>query len=158
MRAQHATGLAGTLLRVYRPPGSPAERGMRPSFVPVLPNDEPHLPRALKRPRGEARLEVMDFDAMRRAYAALPGAESIRHAIITDADRVLAEQLRFYGGRWVDTGWPPAWHRNPETGHEHPRDAHWSAVSDHDLASGDINTCGSHPVCGGCIPCCARSL
>lgn len=139
MRLGEAARLPPTLLRVYGPFGvarrarhevelrSGLARWRTPS-MDTLPND----------PGGVMRLKAVDLDALRVGYAALPEAAKVRRRIVAEADRLLAGELRFYSGRWVRVGWPPVWRRNVETGYEHPRDAHWSAVSDYDLAAGDI--------------------
>lgn len=139
MRTKGAVGLAATLLRVYGLAGIARrvrhEVEVRSHLIQRRSSASPGLP---EDPGGSLRLAFMDLDALGEAYAALPDADHVRHRIVTDADRVLAGELRFYGGRWIDTGWPAAWRRNPETGYEHPREVHWSAISDHDVAAGDI--------------------
>ncbi|GIW50672.1 MAG: hypothetical protein KatS3mg081_0027 [Gemmatimonadales bacterium] len=51
-------------------------------------------------------------------------------------ERLLAGHWRFFGGLWLNTGFPPDWHRNALTGERAPSDHHWSRVSD--FTYGDI--------------------
>jgi hypothetical protein len=57
--------------------------------------------------------------------------------ILAQADRVLAGEIRFFGGGWRDVGVPPRWHVNSTTGYQYPR-AHWTEISDDDSDAGDI--------------------
>jgi hypothetical protein len=100
-----------------------------------LPAHSAGLPEA---PPGEPQLAPFDIEALRAAYANLPDADSVREQIIDEAERLLSGELRMFGGDFAYVGWPPAWRRHPHTGYEHPRDVHWSQVSDHDLTAGDI--------------------
>jgi hypothetical protein len=43
-----------------------------------------------------------------------------------------------YGGLALEVDVPPDWHRHPLTGHELDGGVHWSELSDHDPANGDI--------------------
>ena len=57
-------------------------------------------------------------------------------AVLTDADRVLGGELRYFENQWVRVGFPPAWHRNPFTGLQAPATEHWSVLGD--FAFGDV--------------------
>lgn len=139
VRLVDAAGLPATLLRVYRPLGiarrARHEFEVRSGMARLRTSPGAGLP---DDPGGRARLQAVDLGALRKGYAALPDADAVREQIVADAAKVLAGQVHFYGGRWVTVGWPPDWRRNAETGYTHDRDVHWSAVSDHDLAAGDI--------------------
>ena len=58
--------------------------------------------------------------------------------LVATGQRMLGGELPFFGGRWLEVGWPPAWHRHPLTGTEWPSDVHWSQLSTADPGRGDI--------------------
>lgn len=89
-------------------------------------------------PWGDSVPALFDVDRIREGYRQLTGYTGVRRAIVTDADRVLAGELRFFGGPWRRVGWPPRWLVQPETGHVHRSDVHWTTVSHADAAEGDI--------------------
>lgn len=133
--------VARELMTAYRPAGiarrARYEAELRTGAMRLrLPAHEAGLPQA---PPGGPRLPPFDIDALRAGYARLPDADSVREQIVDEAERLLVSgELRMFGGDFAYVGWPPAWRRHPHTGFEHPREAHWSQVSDHDLSAGDI--------------------
>lgn len=78
-----------------------------------------------------------DLAEVRGRYRALPALAALRERVVSDADRVLAGEMRLYGGHQRQVGAPPRWHVNPFTGHEYPR-VHWADISDDDASRGDI--------------------
>jgi hypothetical protein len=55
-----------------------------------------------------------------------------------EADALAAGRLRFFGQAFVETGFPPDWHRNPYTGDRVTASCHWSAIPD--FGHGDIKS------------------
>jgi len=45
-------------------------------------------------------------------------------------DALVRGKIRFFGGQLCEVGFPPRWHRDPETGAESPSDLHWSRIPD----------------------------
>jgi hypothetical protein len=133
--------VARELMTAYRPAGiarrARYEAELRTGAMRLrLPAHEAGLPQA---PPGGPRLPPFDIDALRAGYARLPDADSVREQIVDEAERLLVSgELRMFGGDFAYVGWPPAWRRHPHTGFEHPREVHWSQVSDHNVAAGDI--------------------
>jgi len=52
------------------------------------------------------------------------------------AEEITEGTLRYFQRTPASIGFPPAWHRNPFTGHETPPDCHWSLIND--FRHGDI--------------------
>jgi hypothetical protein len=56
-------------------------------------------------------------------------------AAIGDAERILQGELKYFAHEWLETGFPPDWHRDPVSGRRVAQDKHWSAISD----DGDVD-------------------
>jgi len=52
------------------------------------------------------------------------------HDPVVQSRELLAGRLPLFGGRGVEIGFPPDWHRNPLSGHRSPQEAHWSRLPD----------------------------
>lgn len=77
-----------------------------------------------------------DIDAIRSSYHGLALADQARSDVVTEADRVLIGELRFFGGHHREVGWPPIW-TDPKGAQQSLPMVHWSLVGD-DLGSADI--------------------
>lgn len=65
--------------------------------------------------------------ALRRFYRAHPAlVETLR----AEADGILAGHVPHFAGRVLDTGFPPAWHRHPLSGHAIAAELPWTRLSD----------------------------
>ena len=59
--------------------------------------------------------------------------------LITDADRIISGQLRYYSYHWKKTGNPPDWFLNPFSGRNYPGSkSHWTKLPDFNAQTGDI--------------------
>lgn len=139
MKLRDAAGLPQTLLRTYGLRGLSRrvryEVKLRSGWMR---RGSPGLEATQPTGATPSRLGEANLVAVRAAYQRLPDADAVSGQVVADAERILSGELRFFGGRWRGVGWPPAWRRHPTTGYAYPADAHWTTVSDHDLAAGDI--------------------
>ncbi len=89
-------------------------------------------PRALLAYRRERASAFFFQPADRDLFAPLLRAwdASAAESVLDEADALVAGEFRYFSDRTVNLGRPPAWHRNPFTGHELARDAHWSVIGD----------------------------
>jgi asparagine synthase (glutamine-hydrolysing) len=55
-----------------------------------------------------------------------------------EADALAGGRVRFFAHAFVETGFPPAWHRDPGTGADAPAARHWSAIPD--FGPADVKT------------------
>lgn len=59
--------------------------------------------------------------------------------MLTEADRIVGGQIRYYGYHWKLAGTPPDWFRNPFNGSRYPdTDQHWTRLPDFHPSAGDI--------------------
>ena len=49
---------------------------------------------------------------------------------VDEAERILNGELKYFAHKWIETGFPPNWHREPISGITLDSEKHWSAISD----------------------------
>jgi asparagine synthase (glutamine-hydrolysing) len=53
-------------------------------------------------------------------------------AAISEAERILKGELKYFAHKFIKTGFPPDWHKDPVSGKKLDPNQHWSEISDDD--------------------------
>ena len=72
------------------------------------------------------QLKQSDLADLREWYQRPENVGAANRAIAT-GQTLRSGRYSLYGGDEVEIGWPPRWHRDPQTGHSYRVDAHWSS-------------------------------
>jgi Heparinase II/III-like protein/Heparinase II/III N-terminus len=99
-----------------------------------------HLPPPARSPGLRERSDERILSVSRRARNAVEGQfpDTIPwnpQSAIDEANRILNGELKYFAHKFVQTGFPPDWHKDPISGKKLDSNKHWSEISD----EGDVD-------------------